>query len=440
MSLVVMIRSRLTAKGEPYPQVNQTARSLAKMGHEVVLFGWDRTAGCRYSSRTDWGWIERYPVTVPIDRTFGRDGFIGRLPGFYWWIRKRVYFFYKKHGYKDIIFHVHDLDMLPLGILLSKALDKPLIYEAHENYGGMIYNVVGPDLSNYVQRVEMYLLRFCDALIGSGPPVYAWLMSLLARGYPPQKGFPIIEDYKEIKRYFTEKIPSNPEWDRVIDAFDAPERLLCNDDITMISNAKDLEEYEGDYEKPELFSKLKGLNFLYVGVFIGENLKHLPQIITVIKRIPGVNLIIAGYGSKSGVVEKMANENENIHFIGPLVPDDIPMWTRSVDATLRLEDITNLNSIYSTANIFFSSLAAGKPLLCNDDIISGHIIKIKEAGFAIPFGDWIEFDKTIRYMRDNPDEVKRRGSNAKKLAIEKHNWAINEKRLHALYDRVILNR
>jgi glycosyltransferase involved in cell wall biosynthesis len=430
-----MIRSRLTAKGEPYPQVNQTARSLAKLGHEVVLFGWDRTAGCRYSSRTDWGWIERYPVTVPIDRTFGRDGFIGRLPGFYWWIRKRVYFFYKKHGYKDIIFHAHDLDTLPLGILLSKALDKPLIYEAHENYGGMIYNVVGPDLSNYVQRLEMYLLRFCDGLIGSGPPVYAWLMSLLSQGYPASR-VPFLGTFKITKKYLTEKIPPHPSWDSVIAAFDAPERLLCNDNITMISNAKDLDDYEGDYETPELFSKLEGFNFLYVGVFIGENLKHLPQIITVMKRISGVNLIIAGYGSRSGVIEKMADENKNIHFIGALVPDDIPKWTRSVDATLRLEDVDNLNSIYSTANIFFSSLAAGKPQLCNDNIISGHIVKTKETGFAIPFGDWLVFDKTIRYMRDNPDEVKRRGSNGKKLAVDKHNWAINEKRLHALYNRV----
>ena len=173
---------------------------------------------------------------------------------------------------------------------------------------------------------------------------------------------------------------------------------------------------------------------------MGENLKHLPQIITVFKRISGVNLIIAGYGSKAGIVERMANENKNIHFIGPLVPDDIPKWTRSVDATLRLGDVENLNSKYSTANIFFSSLAAGRPLLCNDDNVSGHIVKTKETGFAVPFGDWITFDKTIRYMRDNPDEAKRRGSNGKKLAVEKHNWAINEKRLHALYDRVILNR
>ena len=69
-------------------------------------------------------------------------------------------------------------------------------------------------------------------------------MSLLVRGYPPKKDFPIIGAYKEAKMYLSEKIPPHPDWDSVIAAFDEPERLLCNDDITMISNAKDLDDYE----------------------------------------------------------------------------------------------------------------------------------------------------------------------------------------------------
>ena len=55
-----MVRSRLTTGGFAGPVVADTAKSLSKQGHRVILLAWDRTAKNEITTTTEWGTIWRY--------------------------------------------------------------------------------------------------------------------------------------------------------------------------------------------------------------------------------------------------------------------------------------------------------------------------------------------------------------------------------------------
>jgi len=77
-----MVRSRLTTGGFAEPVVADTARTLSKQGHRVILLAWDRTGKCETTSTTDWGTIWRYQEECPLNNA---TLFARKLPGFLSW-------------------------------------------------------------------------------------------------------------------------------------------------------------------------------------------------------------------------------------------------------------------------------------------------------------------------------------------------------------------
>ena len=69
-----MVRTRLTTGGLAEPVVADTAKSLSKMGHRVILLAWDRTNRGEATVSTDWGTIWKYQKECSLNSplTFAR--------------------------------------------------------------------------------------------------------------------------------------------------------------------------------------------------------------------------------------------------------------------------------------------------------------------------------------------------------------------------------
>ena len=67
MSLIIMVRSRLTTGGFAEPVVSDTAKTLSKQGHRVILLAWDRTGKNEMTTATEWGTIWRYQEKCPLN-------------------------------------------------------------------------------------------------------------------------------------------------------------------------------------------------------------------------------------------------------------------------------------------------------------------------------------------------------------------------------------
>ena len=439
MVTAVMVRTRLSAGGQPYPQVNDEARTLAEAGHEVIFLGWDRSGKYKYTKNTDWGWVERYPVSCSIEDSLGKDGFVRYVPGFQVWVMKRIWKLYKRRGRTDMVIHAHDLDVLPVCVLMSRLLDVPLVYEAHENYGGMVQATVGDTAVQFLTKLELFLLRFCKGIIGSGPPVYGWLMTLL-RHDSAHIRVPLRDRYYKWRDLLFKPAPVKPIEDVVMNAFDLPEKLLCNSRITMISNAKRLDDFPIEANLVPLDMQVPGMKLLYIGVFEEKLHRKLRKIIEIISQVERVRFFIGGYGAYASEINELARKHENITFLGAIDPANVPTYTMAADAVVRIADPKNLNNYYATPNALFAAMAAGTALLANEEGIVGHVVKKHRMGYTVPFRRWDMLKEMIEHMRDNPYEVEQRGRLGRLLAEERHNWNYNAKRLEALYAAISSNK
>ena len=177
MSLVIMVRTRLTTGGIAEPVVADTAKSLAKLGHRVILLAWDRTGKFETTTTTEWGTIWRYQEKCTLNDPFV---FARKLPGFLWWSTWQILAFHKLE--RDIILHYHDLDTLPGGVFTSKILERPLVYDCHENYPGLVKGVVSNTIANGLHMLESMLLKSCKGIISAGPANYARIKNMLESG------------------------------------------------------------------------------------------------------------------------------------------------------------------------------------------------------------------------------------------------------------------
>ena len=152
-----MVRSRLTTGGFAEPVVADTAKSLSKQGHRVILLAWDRTAKNEITTTTEWGTIWRYQEECALNNA---ALFARKLPGFLSWSTWQILAFQKIE--KDIILHYHDLDTLIGGVFTSKIAELPLIYDCHENYPGLVKGAVSNFVANRLHKLEARLLKHCD--------------------------------------------------------------------------------------------------------------------------------------------------------------------------------------------------------------------------------------------------------------------------------------
>ena len=212
-----MVRTRLTTGGFAEPVVADTAKSLSKMGHRVILLAWDRTAKGEETVTTDWGTIWKYQEECSLNNplTFAR-----KLPGFLRWSTWQILAF--QNIEKDIILHYHDLDTLIGGVFTSKLTELPLIYDSHENYPGLVKGAISSRGATFLHKIEAYLLNFCSGIMAATPACYIRLKDMIKIGG---------------------RAPFNANEEEALKIFKTPQSEFLNSRLTRVGNAKRLDAY-----------------------------------------------------------------------------------------------------------------------------------------------------------------------------------------------------
>ena len=74
-------------------------------------------------------------------------------------------------------------------------------------------------------------------------------------------------------------------------------------------------------------------------------------------------------------------------------------------------------------------MAMGKPIIATDVGQQGEVIRDRENGILIPEKDPAALADAVFELYKNPDLCDKIGRNARKDAVEKHNWTVNAKRI-----------
>jgi glycosyltransferase involved in cell wall biosynthesis len=304
----------------PDPRVAAEALALAKAGHAVTIFAWDRLGSLPEE--------EDYQG-VQVRRCRIRSGYSkGPLQIFnfikFWGAARR---FLQANPPQAI--HCHDLDTLQAGITMGRRLKVPVIFDAHECYPEMVAHLFPGPMVGLIRRLEKRLVPQAAVVITVGSVLAAYFLRMGARK------------------------------------------------VSIVGNYKSLAG-----EEPPATPARSSLKIIYIGGLNRDRL--LAPAIRAVAGTPEFDLTIVGNGPEQAVLEELAGKAANIRFTGFLPQDEACDLLTKSHLLYYAIDSSYPNNRFSAPNSLFMALAAGRPVICNDMGEIAAIVRAEKAGTVLP--------------------------------------------------------
>lgn len=367
---------------DPDPRVYNEARSLVKNGYHVTIVAWDRERIRPASEVIDGIHVER----VFVRSTHGRGPtqmFVMPLV-FLRMISKAL-----QLGF-DVV-HAHDFDTLPAALLLGWIKRKPVVYDSHEDYAGMLHGSIPGWLEKMIRGTESMMVRRVDVLFTVG---------------------------ETLRHKFEVRGCRNAQ---------------------ILGNWKSLEEFQfsSDYQqdvRKELGVPSDSLLVLYISNLGRE--RHVEELLEAATQRPDVHVVIGGAGPSAGKVQQYAAQHKNIHFLGFVRQKEIPRYTAACDVVYYGYDVNSPNAQYSAPNKLFEALAAGRPLLTANFGEIGRIVSESHCGVILPDYSVAEIVRGLDACAD-PERLKELKAAAAQAGRQEYNWARAQQVLLSAYRQLI---
>jgi len=281
------------------------------------------------------------------------------------------------------IYHLHDPELLPIGLKLKK-LGKKVIYDAHEDLPKQLlskpylHTVVKKPLSWAVERYLRYACGKFDFVISATP--YIRDLFLTFTKSVDVNNYPIVSE-----------LSSDIQWEQ-------RKNQVC---------------YVG------VIAKIRG-NL--------ENVQAMQYVNTQ------TTFKLAGMTYENDFFEILKNDDgcERVEFMGKL--------DRQGVKELLSESKMGLVTLHPTINYIdalpvkmFEYMLAGIPVIASDFPILKEIIEQEKCGVCVNPLDSKEIGQAIEYIVTHDNVAKQMGMNGKKAIIQKYNWGREEKKLHDVY-------
>jgi len=362
------------------PRVSIEAKSLAKKGHNITVIVWDRHKLYKPEETVDGIRLVRIHNNFAVDALHSD---LLRNP--FWWQKayKKGLQLYKTDFKFDAV-HCHDLDTLVAGVRLKKKLGVKLVYDAHEIFGYMIDRYLPHIITDYAFRLEKKLVKRVDI---------------------------IITTHKPFKDYFA-SISDKP--------------------IEIVMNCKHL------LNKTYKPTNNKIFTVCYFGVF--NSTRMFPEIVNMLGNIENIRFLVAGQReSLFQAVKGRCEKFKNVEFFGTLSLDDVISYTYKSDAVLCMISPKDRNASIALANKQFEAMICGRPLIASKDTYIGEMTKELNCGIVEEFSkDGVI--RAVERLRDDPKLCEKLGRNGLKAAIDKYNWAEQEKVLGRIYEKLMVDQ
>ena len=85
----------------------------------------------------------------------------------------------------------------------------------------------------------------------------------------------------------------------------------------------------------------------------------------------------------------------------------------------------------------FEEMMAGLPVVCTNFVCWKEFVKRYQCGICVDPENVEEITSAIRYLLNHPQEARQMGGNGRRAVREEFNWAVEERKLLALYEEII---
>jgi glycosyltransferase involved in cell wall biosynthesis len=286
------------------------------------------------------------------------------------------------------VYHLHDPELIPIGLRL-KMLGKKVIFDAHEDLPKQI--LAKPylnkptlwALSGVFGAFESWACRRFDGVIAATP-------------FIRDKFLTINPNTVDINNF-----PLQGELENEL-SWDAKQKEVC---------------YVGG------IAKIRGIHEVCEALSLIGSDAHLnlcgnfesPAFEATVRSLPGwQSVYLHGFVGRNGVREVMS---------------------RSVAGLVTLHP--KINYLDALPVKMFEYMCAGIPVIASDFPLWRKIIAGNDCGLLVdPLNPQAVAD-AIDYFVTHPQEAKRMGANGRRAVVERYNWAVEEKKLLAFYERLL---
>jgi glycosyltransferase involved in cell wall biosynthesis len=226
--------------------------------------------------------------------------------------------------------------------------------------------------------------------------------------------------------------------DKVITINDSiADELVRRYDIDRPEIIRNVAPAVGEIESEDLRLKLKiALDhkiIIYQGILRkGQGLIYL---LSILQRLDGVTLVLAGEGPIEGRLRELAAElgvAERVKFAGMVHPDELHKYTAGADAGLLLMEDVALNNRFALPQKIFQYLSAGIPQIVSPMPEIARFVEDNKTGIVISLGDPARDAFSInRFLMDKSGY--RSALDRCRIAGGKFNWAVESEKLVKIY-------
>lgn len=291
---------------------------------------------------------------------------------------------------KGDVYHFHDPELIPVGILL-RLFGKKVVYDVHEDVPKQIMakHWIPKFLRGFVAKLTAMFERFgslvFDKIIAATPAI--------AKRFPRHKTV-VVQNFPILGELVLAESPpyaKRPAWIAYVGG------------ITVARGIREM------VAALELLPEELGVRLRLAGKFAPEDLAREVQ------SMPGWEKVdYLGWQSRSEVAELLGNSRVGLVLFLP-----------------------EPNHVRSQPNKLFEYMSAGIPVVASDFSLWREIVEDAACGLLVDPSDPQAIADAICYLFANPKEAETMGRNGRQAVTERYNWSVEAKKLISMYKELL---
>lgn len=291
---------------------------------------------------------------------------------------------------KAALYHFHDPELLPVGLLL-KLLGKKVVYDVHEDVPRqMMSKAYLPEslrkvLSVVFEWFENFAARRFDAIVTATPHINDRFLALGCHAVNINN-YPLMNELKVNDTNWNEK-----------------KRVICY--IGAISNIRGVEEM------------VRAVGWTDIHLLLGGKFTSVAEKANV-QSLPGWERV------------------EELGQINRLQVADV--LERSMAGLVLFHPLPN--HVNAQPNKLFEYMSSGIPVIASNFPLWRDIIEVNEAGLCVDPMDPSKIAEAITFIADHPEQARAMGERGRRAVVEIYNWEKEKIKLNALYQELLEDR